>query len=185
MSEKEKDLVEMVLEGNLDAFEPLVSPYRRILLSFAYRMSGNLEDAKEISQETLMRAFKYLKRYDPKRSFKNWLFQILVNVARRFSQKKERIQNFYSLSQTAEQLSPQQNYIQKQLKTQLLECLDILSSREREVFLLRDIENCGDEESAKILGCSSISVRVHLSAARKKIKERIKEKFPYLWEEKR
>jgi RNA polymerase sigma-70 factor (ECF subfamily) len=61
MNEREKTLVEMVLSGNLDAFEPLVIPYRKTLLTMAYRMTQNWEDAKEISQETFLRAFKYLR----------------------------------------------------------------------------------------------------------------------------
>jgi len=88
MNEREKTLVEMVLSGNLDAFEPLVIPYRKTLLTMAYRMTQNWEDAKEISQETFLRAFKYLRNYDRKRSFKNWILQILVNVARNFLLKK-------------------------------------------------------------------------------------------------
>jgi RNA polymerase sigma factor (sigma-70 family) len=99
MNEKEKALVGMVLEGNLNAFEPLVNPYRRSLLNLAYRMSRNWEDAREISQETLMRAFKYLKRSDQKRSFRNWILQILINVARNFSQKKERTKNLFHFTQ--------------------------------------------------------------------------------------
>jgi RNA polymerase sigma-70 factor (ECF subfamily) len=99
MNEKEKALLGMVLEGNLNAFEPLFNPYRRSLLNLAYRMSRNWEDAREISQETLMRAFKYLKRYDQRRSFRDWILQILINVAKDFSQQKERTKNLFHLTQ--------------------------------------------------------------------------------------
>jgi RNA polymerase sigma-70 factor (ECF subfamily) len=80
--------------------------------------------------------------------------------------------------------SPEQIHLRQESKSQVLECLDGLSQREREVFLLRDIEECSIQETAKILNCSAISVRVHLSSARKKIKDKMKEKFPQLAEEK-
>jgi RNA polymerase sigma-70 factor (ECF subfamily) len=189
MNEREKALVEMVLSGNLDSFEPLVTPYRKTLLTMAYRMTQNWEDAKEIAQETFLRAFKYLRKYDRKRSFKNWILQILVNVARNFMNKKER-----EMIMTTEDrnlfdeldkktYSPEQIHLRQESKSQVLECLDGLSSKEREVFLLRDIDEYSIQETAKILNCSTISVRVHLSSARKKIKNRIKEKFPQLAEE--
>ena len=67
MNDREKKLVEMVLAGKTEAFEPLVLPYRTSLFNIAYRMTGNMEDAKEAAQEPLMKAFKYLKRFDPER----------------------------------------------------------------------------------------------------------------------
>ena len=82
MDERESRLVELVLQGDSDAFGPLVTPYRKALLTMAYRLCHNWEDAGELSQETLLRAFRYLRSYDPRRSFRNWMFQILVNVWR-------------------------------------------------------------------------------------------------------
>lgn len=179
--------MESVLNGNLEAFEPLVSPYRKSLLTLAYRMTQNREDAKEISQETLLRAFKYLKRFDVQKSFKNWLFQIMFNAARNLIKKREiadhlaETRDLASSWQTAK-ADPEQRCMADELKSRLTECLVGLSLREREVFLLRDIEECSIKESARILGCSSISIRVNLCSARKKIREKIKEKFPFLLE---
>ena len=72
----------MVLSGRTEAFEPLVRPYRGALLSLAFRLTRNAEDAKEVSQEALLRAFRFLGRCDTSRSFRNWLFQIAANAAR-------------------------------------------------------------------------------------------------------
>ena len=82
MDERESRLVELVLQGDREAFGPLVTPHRKALLNMAYRLCRNWEDAGEVSQETLLRAFRYLRSYDPRRSFRNWMFQILVNVWR-------------------------------------------------------------------------------------------------------
>jgi len=189
MNLQEKRLVESVLEGNAEAFEPLVVPYRQALLSLALRMSGNIEEAKEICQETLMRAYKYLNAYDTERSFRNWLLGILMNIARQHGRKARPAGAgvLTPLSPEDERQlratdDPERDQRQGELKSMLLDCLDGLSRREREVFLLRDIEERSIRETAQILHSSSVSVRVHLSAARRKIKDRIREKSPELAE---
>jgi len=154
---QEKRLVESVLEGNVEAFEPLVVPYRRALLSLALRMSGNIEEAKEICQETLMRAYKYLNAYDTERSFRNWLLGILMNVARQHGRKARPAGAgvLTPLSPEDERQlratdDPERDQRQGELKSMLLDCLDGLSRREREVFLLRDIEERSIRETAQI-----------------------------------
>src|SRR4030065_1758100 len=82
MNETEKELVAMVLSGRTEAFEPLVTPYRGPLFALAYRLTRNREEALEVAQEALLRAFRHLRQYDPARSFRNWLFQIAANEAR-------------------------------------------------------------------------------------------------------
>ena len=64
----EKELVEMIMRGNVEAFEPLVRPYRQPLLGLARRMVPDAEDAREAAQETLLRAFRHIGRYDTERS---------------------------------------------------------------------------------------------------------------------
>jgi RNA polymerase sigma-70 factor, ECF subfamily len=182
MDEKESRLIDLVLRGNGEAFDPLVTPYRKSILNLAYRLSQDLEEAKEISQDTLLRAFRYLRTYDRKRSFKNWLLQILVNVWRSQQKKRAEIESPGEFLPQGIEGNPAEKHLQSEIRAQLLSCLDGLSPREREVFLLRDIEDRSIKETAQILRSSPLSVRVHLSSARKKIRERIKEKFPHLLE---
>lgn len=183
-------MVERVLSGDRDAFEPLITPYRRPLLSLAYRMTRNWEDAKETTQETFLRAFKYLANVDFQKSFRNWIYQILINTARNLK-KKQAVQDRLRHDGLGPDLLvdsgniPERQLLDRELRSQLADCLDVLSDREREIFLLRDIEGWNIKETAEVLRCSSISVRVHLSAARRKIKERIKEKYPSLMEVRR
>jgi len=182
-------LIERVLDGDLDAFEPLITPYRQPLLGLAYRITQNWEDAKETSQETFLRAFKYLGKVDLQRSFRNWIYQILINTARHHQKKRaiqERLKREIGVDEALAPPAsdPERRELDRELRSQLMDCLDGLSDREREVFLLRDIEGLNIKETAGIVGSSSVSVRVHLSAARKKIKDRIKDKYPSLLEDK-
>jgi len=187
MNEREKDLVKRVLNGDLAAFEPLITPYRRPLLGLAYRITRNAEDAKEVAQETFLRTFKYLKNFDVEKNFKSWIYQILVHAARNFEIKKTKQENL-AMSEPLKEMAaapgdrPEDRQEGGEFRTRLMDCLDVLTPREKEVFLLRDIEELSIQESAKILKCSAISVRVHLSAARKKIRTRIKNRYPELLE---
>jgi RNA polymerase sigma-70 factor (ECF subfamily) len=180
MDPKESRLVELVLSGQTEAFEPLVTPYRKLLLALAYRLSRNGEEAKEISQETLLRAFRYLRSFDRKRSFKNWLLQIEMNVWRASLKKSEDETTLRELASSPPQEDPESGQAGEEVRRQLFSCLDGLSPREKEVFLLRDIEEMSIKETAGILQTSAISVRVHLSRAREKIRECVKERFPEL-----
>jgi len=170
MNEQEATLVEMVLAGKSDAFDPLVRPYRNDLIRLAFRMTGNWEDAHEASQEALLRAFRYLARFDRARSFKNWLLGILVNEARKVRRGTPRT---VSLDETAEPSLPadqEKRHEDSVLRDRLRACLNELSRNQREVFILRDLEDRNIRETARILGKSELSVRVHLSRARKRIK---------------
>jgi len=175
-------LVELVLGGRAEAFEPLVTPYRKLLLTLAYRLCRNIEEAKEISQETLMRAFRYLGSFDRKRSFKNWLLQIEINVWRSLGERAADEGTLRELATRNTLEDPQEQLAGKEAREMLFSCLDGLSPREREVFLLRDIEGRSVKETARVLRTSAISVRVHLSRARDKIRKLIKERFPDLLE---
>jgi RNA polymerase sigma-70 factor (ECF subfamily) len=185
MDHKENRLVELVLSGRTEAFEPLVTPYKKLLLSIAYRLSRNAEEAKEISQETLLRAFRYLRSFDRKRSFKNWLLQIEMNVWRGSRKKDADEAAIRELTVFQRQENPEAGQAGDEVRRQILSCLEGLSPKETEVFLLRDSEGMSIKETAGTLRTSAISVRVHLSRAREKIRERVKERYPELLEGKR
>ena len=175
------------MSGDLSAFEPLVTPYRQALLGLAYRITRNSEDAKEVAQEAFLRAFKYLKSFDLSKDFKRWLFQILVRAARNHRYRVSKYEDM-TMSDPAREFAagggddPERGRDGDEIRSRLADCLGVLTPREREVFVLRDIEDLNIRESARILGCSAISVRVHLSAARKKIRDEIKQRHPELWE---
>jgi RNA polymerase sigma-70 factor (ECF subfamily) len=184
MNETEKELVAMVLAGRSEAFEPLVTPYRESLLALAFRLTRNRKDAKEVAQEALIRAFRHLGHYDTSRNFRNWLFQIAANQARdRIRQKRKEADIVEEAGcELATGDAPESGRSVQEFRSDLETCLAALSPREREVFVLRDFEELDIRETARALGCSSVSVRVHLSSARRKIRDAIRNTCPHLEE---
>jgi RNA polymerase sigma-70 factor, ECF subfamily len=182
MNETEKELVEMVLAGRTEAFEPLVTPYRRPLLALAYRLTRDREAALEVAQEAFLRAFRSLGRFDASRSFRNWLFQIAANEARDRMRRsaRERAAMESAVRDVPRPADPEAGREGQEIRSGLMDCLSALSAREREVFVLRDIEELDIRETARALGCSSVSVRVNLSKARRKIRDAIRARHPHL-----
>lgn len=183
MNEREKALIERILAGDTAAFEPLVTPYRTAIMALALRIVRNPEDAQEVAQETLLRAYRYLRSCDLEFGFRNWLYQIAVNTARSFQKRRgDRESGMNELGRALVESSPAEHpearLERTEFRTRLLDCLNGLSAREREVFLLREIEERNVAETARILDCSSISVRVHLNAARRKVRDRYLERYP-------
>ena len=184
MNETEKELVDMVLSGRTEAFEPLVTPYRRPLLALAFRLTRNREEALEVAQEALLKAFRSLARYDVSRGFRNWLFQIAANEAR--DRLRKRARERAALENAAREGSPgdspEKSRDLRETREGILSSLAVLSPREREVFVLRDLEELDIRETARALGCSSVSVRVNLSSARRKLRQAIRDSSPHLEE---
>ncbi len=188
MNETEKELIAMVLSGRTEAFEPLVTPYRGPLLALASRLTRNREEALDVAQEALMRAFRALGRFDASRSFRNWLFQIAANEARDRYRKRTRERAAFpdvagrTAAATAGSADPEAGHDRRELRADILRSLAALSPREREVLVLRDLEELDIRETSRVLGCSNLSVRVHLSAARRKLREAIRRDLPHLEE---
>lgn len=174
----------MVLAGRPDAFEPLVTPYRRPLLAFTWRLTRDAEEARDVAQEALLRAYRSLARYDTGRSFRNWLFQIAANEARdRYRKRSRETAAFGAVAAAAPRAeSPESGRERGEVRSDILRALNVLSPREREVLVLRDLEELDVRETARTLGCSAIAVRVHLSKARRKLAEVLRRDFPHLEE---
>lgn len=178
----------MVLSGRTEAFEPLVTPYRGQLLALASRLTRNREEALDVAQEALLRAYRSLAGFDVSRSFRNWLFQIAANEARDRYRKKKResaalrdAADGGPLAMTGTSVTePEAGQDRQELRAGILRSLAALSPREREVVVLRDLEELDIRETSRVLGISSLSVRVHLSSARRKLRETIRRDFPHL-----
>ncbi len=174
----EDDLVGEVLNGDPSSFERLLRPHRQGLLNMAYRMTGNFEEAKEVCQEALIKIYRYLHRFERGRSFKSWIYRITMNSAYDFLRKKKKAGDIIeSQKMLAVDVNsgPEQQFLNKEIRAKIESCLRNLSPKEKAVFLLRDGDGFSVEETSRILKCSLLSVRTHLSRARKKIRAQLEQ----------
>src|SRR5215471_3836251 len=89
--------VERAQSGDSDAFRLLVEQHSRAVFRLAFRMTGTEEDAEDVVQETFLRAYRQLDRYEARSSFSTWLYRIasnysldLIRMRRRHEEKRER-----------------------------------------------------------------------------------------------
>lgn len=91
MHRNDDELVQDALEGVKGSFEELVHRYTTQIYNFAYRLTGSTEYAEDITQETFIKVWKNLNRYNPTYSFKSWIFTIARNTSTDFLRKKKSI----------------------------------------------------------------------------------------------
>jgi RNA polymerase sigma-70 factor (ECF subfamily) len=163
--------------GDTTAFDQIIISHQRKIVSLAWRMLGNQEDARDAAQETFLRVYKSFGRFDPAQDFNGWLYRIAVNVCRDLARKRR--SNHFSLEAEvesgaiAEPMSPHNTESAALLAQEhaiLRRALATLPEKERAAIVLRDLEGLDTEEVAKILGSSPTTVRSQISAARVKIK---------------
>lgn len=171
--------IERAKAGDAAAFEELIHCYQRKVVATAWRMLGNEEDARDAAQEAFLKAFKYLKSYQPEQDFAGWLYRITINACRDVARKRgsrERFTSFEVEQQLGnfKRLSSREDVeaaaIAAQERALVEEALKTLTAKERAALVMRDFEGLTTEEVARILGSSQTTVRSQISTARAKIK---------------
>lgn len=169
MKNSDIQVIRDCLEGNPEAFEILVNRYEAHVKALAWNISGNPEEAQEISQETFLQAFKNLCRFDINRDFKSWIMGITIKRSLDKLRKRKIFINFFNrysqeTFQAVEDIKPfEESPIFNPLLKQLKE-------RERIALSLQINENYTAKEIGKILECSESSVRVILFKAKKRLR---------------
>lgn len=152
-------------KGNQLAFRALVERHSRSVFRLAFRMTGNEQDAEDMVQETFLRAYKQLHRFDGRASFGTWLYRIAANCSldllRARRTRKEQSCTAASDGDESKNLldnvaspapDPERIARSEQLANMLEPALQQLSETERTAFVLRHYEGHDIEEIAKVLG---------------------------------
>ena len=91
MDKDDAQLVSESISEKSESFEELVHRYTQPIYNFAYRLTGNVQSAEDITQETFVKVWKNLKKYDPSQSFRAWIFTIARNTSTDLMRKKKSI----------------------------------------------------------------------------------------------
>jgi RNA polymerase sigma-70 factor (ECF subfamily) len=160
--------------GDERAFRELVEPYRRALEVHCYRMLGSPQDAEDIVQETLLRAWRALERFEPRASVRTWLYRIATNACldeiERRPKRPEPVEPFPNelLDQAVTPTyDPAARYaLREGLELALLTAIQLLPGRQRAVLILRDVLGWTGPEVAALLDSTVASVNSALQRAR-------------------
>lgn len=145
------------------------------LLRYAYTMTGNEEDAKDLVQETCYKALKNIDSLDENSNVKAWLFTIMRNLW--LNQRKRNLTLPIYLDETIENISdewninPEELLINNEMRQLLMKALNDLPDAYKEILILRYFEDFSYNEISKILNCPLGTVMSRLNRAREKLKE--------------
>jgi RNA polymerase sigma-70 factor (ECF subfamily) len=158
MAETDQQALERALAGDRDGFRVLVERYSRPLFRLAFRMTDSETDADEVVQETFLRAWRGLERYDGRASFSTWIYRIAANCAldqlRGRRRRGEVLAMDDRLPLESGAPSPDRLVFDRQIKESLDLALAGLTVQERTAFVLRHHEDLSIDEISALLGLS-------------------------------
>jgi RNA polymerase sigma-70 factor (ECF subfamily) len=166
----ERGLLAAAQAGDERAFRALVEPYRRALDVHAYRMLGSIHDAEDVLQETLLRAWSSLERFERRASIKTWLYRILTNACidelERRPRRPEPVVDPYPDDRLPAE-DPGERYLAREgMEIAFLTAIQRLPGRQRAVLILRDVLGWTSEEVAELLDSTGAAVNSALQRAR-------------------
>jgi RNA polymerase sigma-70 factor (ECF subfamily) len=150
-----------------------LEPYKNRLYRAIYMIVRNAEDAQDLLQDTIVRAYQNLSRYNPSKPLYPWLLTIGRNLARNFLRKKES-QNLgfpEGVEFPTAGHGPEDLLIQNETSKTIMDCLALLKSEQREILELKHFQECSYEEIAQILDIPIGTVMSRLYYSRKKLAE--------------
>ena len=173
------DLAELVAAARADdakAFEALVRATYAETYTLAYRLTGDEEDARDVVQESYLRAYRGLKRFRGDAQFTTWLYRITANCAstqlgRRARHRHDELNDDDNVLDARVDSDPAAKVEGQAAHERLMTALRALPPRLRAVVVLRDVYDLPHEAIAAELGISESAAKVRLHRARKKLRE--------------
>ena len=166
MGVTDEELMVQLQAGSERALETLLERWRAPLFGFLLRRTS-LGDADDLFQETWLRVVRARRRFDPRRRFSTWLFQIANNLCRdRFRRGGAAARGHAALAQVPAPAPPDPS-----LRIDIARRLSALPERLREVLVLRYYRDLGESEIAELLGIPAGTVKSRLHAALRALRE--------------
>ena len=163
--------------GSEEAFTELVEAYQSHVYNLCYRMLGEPEAAEDAAQETFLRAFQHLHRYDQRRPFATWLLSIAAHYC--IDRIRRRKFSFISLDQEeehdapelpdAEAARPEDEAVRREQREQMQGAIGKLDSVDRAAIVLRYWHDCSEAEIAETLNLTVSAVKSRLHRARREL----------------
>jgi RNA polymerase sigma-70 factor, ECF subfamily len=178
----DRALVDASRQGDPSAFEELVRRKSGKVYGICYRVVGNSEDAKDISQLVFIKLWENLEKYDPSFTFDTWLYRMVQNVAIDFlrsrTSREATANSALRLVKTEESADQGRVMQHKEIERVFTEISGALSPKQKTIFVMNQMEDLQLAEIAKMLGSSESTVRNHLFNARRTLQKELRRRYP-------
>ena len=188
-SATETQFIERLKRGDAAAFETLVTERSGEIYGLLYRLTENSEDARDLTQETFLRAFQSIEQFRGDADLRTWIYRIAINQARNRwrwwrrrrrdvtvsldSKSDQREQPLAATLRAVNTDTPEQNTLARERERVLRSALQAVGRLYREAVILRDIEGLTYDEVSVALGISIGTVKSRLARGRKELRRRL------------
>jgi len=171
MADADNDLVLQSQNGSVAAFEDLIRNHQTMIHALTFRMTGSPADAEDLTQETFIRAYEQINRFNGGAKFSTWLYSIAVHAC--LNWRRDEARRFQAQANCAEEMLAQQigvddspNEMARQAQAALMK----LPAKQRAAIVLTIYDGLNHAEAAKVLRCSETTVSWRVFAAKRKLK---------------
>ena len=182
----EKKLIARILDGDHEAFGTLITEHERAVYRLCLRMTGNQQDAEDLSQEAFLKAWRGLRFFSFESTFSTWLHRLATNVCIDHLRKQKRRPAVSLTMQEEEELGfelevpdpeplPEEQLLHEERKEQITAAMSMLDEEFRTVLYWRVVEELSYEEVGEITGLKAGTVKSRLARARLKLKTILQE----------
>ena len=168
-------LVQDCQQGDLRAFEVLVTKYEKPVYNAALRMLGDSDDAADVTQTAFMKAFEKLDSYNPDYRFYSWIYRIVINESIDVLNRRKRSTELDE-ARLSGGYSPERTIRESQLSAAMQEALMTVSVEYRTVVVLKHFMELSYREISQTLEIPEKTVKSRLFTARQLLKERLADK---------
>lgn len=180
MHESDRSAVARVVAGDGNAFQSLVERHSKYVFHVAYRLTGSSQDAEDVVQETFLKAYRQLSRFEARADFRTWLHRITVNCSIDYIRARRSREIAHDLtdldggvpSQTPLPAAPLPDRLalSAEINERVREALDGLTRMERAAFMLRHVEGRPIREVAAALGLRTEAAKNSIFRAVRKMR---------------
>ncbi|MFO0547993.1 MAG: sigma-70 family RNA polymerase sigma factor [Polyangiaceae bacterium] len=183
----DRELIDRARGGDAEAFGLLVRRHQRRIFRLAVHLTRNASEAEDVTQETFVRAYQALDRFDGRSEPFTWLYRIAVNLslnqirARKTKLKTSldddaRLVSLLAENRPSLSRNPEGSSDEKRIAQTLLDGIDALSDTLRTTLVLVCVDGVSHEDAAKILGCPEGTVAWRVHEARRKLRAYLAER---------
>jgi len=177
------ELINKIARGDFSAFEEFIIDYEKLIYNIAYKMFNNVEDAKDISQEVMIKIYKNISKCRDFKSIKTWVYTITYNacIDEIRKRKGKQTQSIYEDIDTEDgsiekqipssEPTPEEVVIKKEKQKMVRNAINKLSYEHKSVIIMRDIEGLSYDDISKITNLSLGTVKSRIARARKSLRD--------------
>jgi RNA polymerase sigma factor (sigma-70 family) len=174
--------IRMVRDGDTNAFAALVDRYKDMVFTLSLKMLKNREEAEEMSQDTFVKIYKSLGKFNAESKFSTWMYKVAFNTCLDRLKKNKRSQPFTGLNEFTDQeaislINVLDSIEERERKQMIQHCLQGLPGEDNFLLTLYYFEEHSVDEIAKIIGINPSNVKIRLYRSRKKLAVLLKDRL--------